>query len=171
MPFSLALRINRICSDPSDTEKAYNELKGMLIQRQYPEKIINEAIARSRAIPRGVALKSVTRQSTTNRTTFVVLFDPRLPLVKPIMQKHWRSMVTQDSYLKKVFPSPPLIAYKRQQNIKDKLIRAKVASNTRIQRNLVGMTKCNNCVACKYITEGKSIKIENNTWKINKRSI
>ena len=51
VPFSLALRINRICSDPSDTEKAYNELKGMLIRRQYPEKIIDEAITRSRAIP------------------------------------------------------------------------------------------------------------------------
>ena len=68
-----------------------------------------------------------------------------------------------------MFPSPPLIAYKRQQNIKDKLIRAKVASNTRIQWNLVGMTKCNNCVACKCIIEGKSIKLENNAWKINKR--
>ena len=31
------------------------------------------------------------------------------------------------------------------------------------------MTKCNNCVACHYIKEGKSIETDNAQWKINKR--
>ena len=78
-------------------------------------------------------------------------------------------MVTQDNYLKNVFPSPPLIAYKRQQNIKDKIIRAKVANKTRETRNLIGMKKCNKCVACFYIKEGETISTKNGIWKINKR--
>ena len=78
-------------------------------------------------------------------------------------------MVSQDGYLKKVFPAPPLIAFKRQQNIKDKLIRAKVATNHRNQRHLLGMKKCNSCVICNYVKEGKSIKTNKGDWKINKR--
>ena len=169
IPFSLALRINRICSAPEDRETAYKELKDMLIQREYPDALIDGAIARSRAIPRGEALRRANRQLTTKRPTFVVTFDPRNPSVKGITQKHWRSMVNQDGYLKKVFPAPPLIAFKRQQNIRDKIIRAKVAPEQRNQRNLVGMKKCGNCVACIYIKEGKLIKTNIGQWKINKR--
>ena len=170
IPFSLGLRINRICSEPEDRDRAYKDLKDMLIQREYPEASIDEAIARSRAIPRGEALRRrADRQTTTKRPTFVVTFDPRLASVKPITHKHWRSMVTQDGYLKKVFPAPPLIAFKRQQNIKDILIKAKVAEEQRNKRNLVGMKKCGNCVVCTYIKEGKSIKTINGDWKITKR--
>ena len=62
-----------------------------------------------------------------------------------------------------------MIAYKRQQNLKDKIIRAKVADKIRNKRNLVGMKKCNKCVACYYIKEGKSINTEKVKWKIIKR--
>ena len=34
-------------------------------------------------------------------------------------------MVTQDKYMGKVFPAPPLIAYTRQRNIRETIIRAK----------------------------------------------
>ena len=36
----------------------------------------------------GGALKHVSGQTTTHRPTFVVLFDPRLPSLKPITHKH-----------------------------------------------------------------------------------
>ena len=112
IPFSLAMRINRICSDPKDREKYFLELKNMLEKRKYPSSIIEAAIAKSRAIPRETALRKVVRQDTQSRPVFVALYDPRT-------QKHWKSMVTQDKYLEEVFPKPPLVAYKRQQNIKD----------------------------------------------------
>ena len=51
--------------------------------------------------------------------------------------------MTQDPYLKDVFPLPPLVAYKRQPNLKDKIIRAKVpdAVRKRPKREIPGMTK------------------------------
>ena len=54
-------------------------------------------------------------------------------------------------------------------NIKDMVIRAKVAIKTREQRNLLGMKKCNNCIGCVFVKEGKSIATKSGTWKINKR--
>ena len=84
--------------------------------------------------------------------------------------KHWRSMTSQDQHLQEVFKEPPLTAYKKQKNIKDHLIRAKVADppSLRPKRNKSGMSKCkNNCSLCPYIKEAKSIPINrNSTWKV-----
>ena len=52
-----------------------------------------------------------------------------LPPIQSIQAKHWHSMVNQDPYLSEVFSQPPLTAYKRQKNIRDLLIRAKVPSD------------------------------------------
>ena len=38
----------------------------------------------------------------------MVSWDPRLPHMEAIQQKHWRAMTTLDPYLKEVFPEPPL---------------------------------------------------------------
>ena len=79
-------------------------------------------------------------------------------------------MATYDSYLKQVYPEPPITAYKRQQNIKDKVIRAKLPPNNCIhqKRKLKGMKKCNKpCHACPFIKEGKEIKTDNYKWTIN----
>ena len=99
----------------------------------------------------------------------MLCWDPRLPSIPSITNKHWRTMITQDSHLQKVFPEPPLIVYKRQKNIGDKIIRAKVFSNKSI-RDTYGMHKCNEnkCKSCEYIIEGQTIHIKNITWNIIK---
>ena len=82
-------------------------------------------------------------------------------------------MITQDQYLKEVFQSPPLTAFKRQRNIKDNIIRAKVARapKERPLRDNCGMKNCGQqCTACPFIYEGKFVKIDSESqWKINKR--
>ena len=71
-----------------------------------------------------------------------------------------------------VFQRPPLIAFKRQQNIRGHLIRAQVARAKRPypQRKQQGMKNCGrSCTACPYIKQGKGIKINGIDWKINKQ--
>ena len=57
-------------------------------------------------------------------------------------------MTNQDSYMKEVFPVPPLTAFKKQGNIKSHIIRAKVAPPKPLypKRYMKGMKKCgSNC--------------------------
>ena len=55
--------------------------------------------------------------------------------------KHWRAMVAMDPYIYKVFPEPPLTAFRRQKNIGEYLIRAKVPPpKSRSKREIKGMT-------------------------------
>ena len=119
------MRITRICSKENTRDMRYEELKNMLIERKYPSGVIDHAINKAKAIPRTQALRPVVRNQTNNRQACVVYWDPRLPSLSAIKRKHWRSMVSFDPYLAKVFPEPPLTAYKRQKNIRDYLIRSK----------------------------------------------
>ena len=167
IPFSLAMRIVRICTLEGDREKRFSELKNLLLSRDYKPKVIDAAIQKARNIPRKEALKRVCRKKSSDRPVFVISYDPRLPSIPSIVKKHWRSM-TQDPRMKEIFPKPPLVAYKRPPNIKEKLIRAKVPkySEGRPKRNIVGMKRCQRCVICPYVKEGKVISATSNNFKV-----
>ena len=93
------------------------------------------------------------------RPILVIPYDPRLPAIPAIVRRHWRTMTT-DPYLKEVFPLPPLVAYKRPENIRDKLIRSKVPpkTNLREKRKQPGCKKCNKCSICPYMSNCKVVK-------------
>ena len=129
IPYSLALRITRICTEPETREKRYKELKDMLIERGYSSGLIDAAIRRARNIPRNQALqyfgdeKAGNKNSNpTRRPVHSVTFDPRLPTLPLIHKKHCRAMVFEDPHIIEVFPDPPLVAYKRNINPRDLLI-------------------------------------------------
>ena len=80
----------------------------MLLEREYTPGVIDGAIARARAIPREEALKCVLRQVNQKGPTCVAIFNPRLPTIQHIINKHWRSMVSQDKHLENVFSTTPI---------------------------------------------------------------
>ena len=85
---------------------------------------------------------------------------------------HWISMTSRDIYLSKVFKRPPLIAFKRQKNLRENLIKAKVPDNQKRyhKRNLKGMSKCEqNFTSCPYIQERKIEKMNQTEWQISKK--
>ena len=125
IPYSLGLRIQRTCTDPTNREIRFSELRSKLIDRDYSPRLIGSAITRARKVPRDAALKKVKKKENKG-PVFAVTYDPRLPSLGPIQAKHWRSMTTRNKYLADVFKRPPLIAYKRQNNIRGHLIRAKI---------------------------------------------
>ena len=87
---------------------------------------VESAIKRARNVPRQSLLKPVLKPEVNSRPVFAVTFDPRTPPFPSVLAKHWRAMTSQDAHLAQVFPLPPLVAYKRQRNIRDRLIRAQV---------------------------------------------
>ena len=109
-------------------------------------------------------------QNENTGPVFAHTYDPRLPPISQIQAKHWRTMVSKNKYLAEVFKRPPLTAYRRQPNLRNLLIRAKVPSQKDNQRVLKGMKKCGNgCGACPYIKEAKNVKINKKNWTINKK--
>ena len=82
IPYSLALRIVRICSKPEWREKRFEELKDLLLSRSYRPGLVDAAINRARTIPRAQALKRVDRPTQPRRPVNVVTFDAGYPQFK-----------------------------------------------------------------------------------------
>ena len=77
--------------------------------------------------------------------------------------------MTLDPLMEEIFPEPPLVAHRRQRNIGDLIIRAKVfPNNPHPIRKERGMKKCkNNCHECPYVQERKSVRSGKFSWSIN----
>ena len=171
IPYSLSLRIIRICTNPNKRDARLIELKQLLMDRKYNENMVDSAISRARKVPRHIALRKVAKPNTHKRPIFAVTYDPRLPHIPSLIAKHWHSMAHQDSNLASVFKKPHLIACKRARNLKDIMIRAKVPDPLKRypERKVKGMSKCGtNCTACPFIMETKNVKIDSKTtWNLN----
>ena len=118
-------------------------MKKRSLQRGYLENNVNSAIDKARKVPRAVALRKVEKTVKSEGPIFAVTYEPRLPALGQIQAKHWRSMTSRNKYLGDVFKRPPLIAYKRQQNFRDHLIKAKVPRAPRLyqEKRKNGMKK------------------------------
>ena len=169
IPFSLALRIVRICTNQDTRDIRLEELKNLLLSRGYKSGVVNGAMEKAKSISRKEALKKVKKEQQ-QRPVFVVQYDPRLPSITDIARRHWRSMVSRDPNLQEVFPDPPLVAYKVAPNLRSKLVRAKVPPTpaTRPRRSRPGMKRCgkSRCPACPYIVPGKKFQATATNYRV-----
>ena len=94
---------------------------------------------------------------------------PEPPLVAYKRPPNIKDKLTQDPRMKDIFPEPPLVAYKRPPNIKDKLVRAKVpkTNSGRPKRRLIGMKRCQKCVICPFVKEGKAVSSTSNNCRVD----
>ena len=51
-------------------------------------------------------------------------------------------MINEDPRLKKVFPKPSMICYRRGKNLKDLLVRAKISTKRKSNRKINGFSRC-----------------------------
>ena len=111
IPFTVALRYKRICSENFDFVNHLNVLKDSLLSRGYKNNYIVKAFQRVSVIDRMQALKKVEKK-IVNRPVLSLQFDPRLPHVSNILYRFWKVMC-QNPNLKKFFPQPPIVTWTR----------------------------------------------------------
>ena len=159
IPYSLCYRILRICSDRETFLKRIEELKSLLISRNYKLNVIEEAIVRISRLDRKSALQRVVRK-TTERSIFTTTYHPALPSFTTILNKSWKIMV-KDPYLREVFPQPPMVAYRqpRGYSLRELLVKSKIPPQRQC-RAIEGMSKCNKepCSLCPFVDKTDKIK-------------
>ena len=120
--FSMALRLRRICSSDEFFNTRSNALTTHLIKRGYQHRFLKEEMEKVRQIPRSKALETYTKQ-VNNRIPFVVTFNPALPNIRQIIFNNL-NILRSSQRCKAAFPSPPLVSYRRCNNLRDILVRA-----------------------------------------------
>jgi len=105
IPYSQALRIKRICSNPDDTNIHLQSLSTHLQKRMYSRDTINEGIQRAKQIDRNQLLTYNTKTKNT-RTPLVLTYHPKLSSTGKLIQQHLPTL-NKSSRLQKIFPDPP----------------------------------------------------------------
>jgi hypothetical protein len=99
----------------------------MLVSRSYNRNIVKNAILKVQSLDRANALAKVIRK-LNKRVVLALTYSPKLPSVPQIIKKHWRTL-TKDQKMNKIFPLPPMVAYKQPPNLRSVFCRAKLPQN------------------------------------------
>ena len=162
IPIGVADRIRRNCSDNVDNDKNFLkrlvEYKAYLIKSGHDKKKIDKAFIKRATMKRADVLNRERRtRSVTNKTLFVVDFEPSFPDVYTVWRKH-EHLLRDDSVLKTVFPNGVRdfkVAYKRGgKNIKEWLASPIINTLDSMDEPFYECTGCqNNCIDCNYLRD------------------
>ena len=153
IPYSQALRIKRICSEKHLQIHRLNELRKHLINRGYKNGNIDEAFDKVKSVDRDSLLVYKEKDPKNRRIPLVMTYHPELKQVSSIIRQHW-GLIERDPALSKLFPEPPVMAFRRPKSLRDILVRSKV--NCQSPSSPGGYVACkrSNCKCCKEVTPG-----------------
>ena len=159
IPFSMALRLIRICSTDAFFNTRSNALTTHLAKRGYKHRLVKDAIERVRQIPRSRALETSIKKES-HRIPFVITFNPALPNIPQVISSNLNILHSSQRFLEAFF-SLLRISYCRCKNLRDILVRAK---HRRQNPPASGAFRChrNRCKTCSFITEGTLLSLPTN---------
>ena len=122
IPFSLALRIRRICSTAEKFKQRTSELMEFLCNRGHKRQYVQTQINKAFQIPRRDTLCYQSKKNT-DRPVFITTYNPSLPHLNSIIRKYF-PILTATKRGSEAFKDAPLIAYRRSKNLRDFLVKA-----------------------------------------------
>lgn len=120
----MALRIRRLCSTIQHFDKHAANLENYLTLRGYKASVIRTALEKARSTSSSSLLSPKPRKST-NQIPFVSQYHPKLPHYSEILNK-FQYILHNDDHLKKIFPNPPLISYRKCPTLRDLLVKSEL---------------------------------------------
>ena len=145
--YSKAFRLLRICSDEINFEKRLSELKKeFLLPRNYHSKVIDSQYKRVRNLPgenyeekRKLALKKKDKEvvdidEKKNCVIAPIDFNPRLPKLNEVFNKHFKAMLFKKPELKTTFDAPPIAALRHPPNLRKIICRSSLPTIKRGDR-------------------------------------
>ena len=118
---------------------------------------LKKEINRVRSIPRQETLKARPQNKKSNGTPFVITHNPALPNVSTTVRKNI-NILQSSNRCKQTFPSPPIVAYKRNPILRELLVRSTLHDSSIQEKPSLGVLKCNHprCLTCSFLKQGQS---------------
>ena len=161
IPFSQFLRLRRLCSSDADFENKAGEMSNFFVGQGYDKDCVARGLARARAIPRCNALnrhRCDEANTNSDRPVLAITYHPHNLPVKNIIMKNFH-IVQADTDLRELFPAPPLVAYRRDTNLRDLLVHSRLLSSP-VNNNTPGTHPCGKprCKVCRHVSPITSIR-------------
>ena len=128
--FFFFLRIRRICTEISEFDKSASLIAKHFLRRGYPMKLIEESLIRARRLDRATLLDKrpppLSQSSNEEQRFFLITtYNPATPHFRDIISKNWDILRTSDD-TNFLTNSRTIFGFRRNQNLRDKLVRARV---------------------------------------------
>ena len=124
IPFGVASRLRRNCSEDSFLDKRLEEYKGYLVDQGYPAELVSREFSRAASIPRKDLLQAKVRDSK-KIFPFVLTYNPNLPPINGLIKKHFHLLLSSPK-LKELFPPNSIISsFRWSKNLKEILAPSK----------------------------------------------
>ena len=134
LPKSQFMRIRRICTFDGDFDHHSKQFVDFFVKRGYKESQVRKTREEVRGMDREELL-APKPPATTERTPLVITYHHKFTGIGRVLRRAYQHMLAKHTDSAKVFPEPPLVAYRRTSNIKDKIIRANHHQSTTISRS------------------------------------
>ena len=122
IPFNQAIRVKQICSTVETTKHRLGDLRHHLKRQGYNDRVIESGFSKTSETNRNDLLEYKEKQ-INKRVPLVPTYHPFLEKMSGIFRHHWKE-IQKCVTLTKLFPEPPVIAFRRPKSIKDTLVRA-----------------------------------------------
>ena len=138
------------------------------IDRHYPPQIVHNALTKAKSVCRSQAL-SDSPKTPSHRPIAVIPYHPHNLPAKNIILRNWH-ILQNDPALSDCFSEPPLIAYKKPQNIRDTLVRSKLCNKTTHKQSAPGTQPCGkpSCKTCPFLDKTTRIKARKQTFTVQR---
>ena len=156
IPYSQALRLNRICSENASFDKRCNDLEIWFKERGYSDKLVRQQILKARKHKRKDLLNKPKITKNDRKLVLNITYNPAFSKLKSIMSKI-HLLLTPDKEHQKVFNEIPIIGFRRSKSLKDILVRAKVPPGEK-REGFCGPCKKSRCQICPRITEANTFQ-------------
>ena len=117
IPYGQFLRARKICSDPNDAHRSIQELERKFHERGFPRTSTEAQKRKAENIPRATLLEDKVK-TPTNRIPFSTTYNTRQPPIRRIINDHWSVLHTKGE-LAEAFKDKPVVAYRRNKNLRD----------------------------------------------------
>ena len=123
--YSQALRNRRIITDNTILQQRLDNLLIALIHRGYKHDNITSFNKVLQYTQNELLNKTENTNKTNNKPIFTTQYNSNTKYITQILRKHW-NIIENDPTLRILWPEPPIVAYKKNKNLKDTLVSAKL---------------------------------------------
>ncbi|XP_059582023.1 uncharacterized protein LOC109284452 [Alligator mississippiensis] len=157
--YSQAIRYHRICTEENTRDCHLTNLKKAFTQQGHSSREVDHTFERATWIPREELLQ-YRRKTPTNRTPLVMTYHPSLEPIRKILKK-LQPILEKDPVLKKIFPEPPILAFRQAPNLANLITRSKLPQP---QNTPKGSRPCHDkkCKTCPHISTISTITTPHN---------
>ncbi|XP_060128613.1 uncharacterized protein LOC132591893 [Zootoca vivipara] len=165
LPYGQLIRLKRNATDKRDYRNAAHQLEKALVNRGYPNCIIQDAYRRVDGRNRKNLLETRSDSIKNRKPSRLVMgmdFTPLASHIRNIIYKHWH--IVEDIPGCK---DPPLLGLRKKGTLRNQLVKADCLESPSIVTK--GHYRCGSCNMCPYSLQVKEIKSEHMqfTFKIN----